>query len=651
MTWFDFGPVLLAATMWLLVPGALALWLLGARGLLLYAGAGPASVAFLGVLAICFGAVGIRWTPWTVAAAVAAAGAALLIVRLLLRSRWPLRGVAAGPFGTMQWTAVGAAVAGALAVGSTLLIALGDPDAVSQTFDSAFHLNAVRFIIEAGNASTFAIAGVTGASSIYPAAWHDLTSLVAMSTGGMSIPAAANAVSVAISALVWTSGLLVLARVLAPNLKRALWFAAVLSAALPWFPLLPITFGVLFPYFVALSCLPLAFALVISAVGRGDSLAAPLPLRIVLLAAVSVATALAQPSVLLGLFAGSLPVLAAVFVALFRAASTVWRRAAIAAGAFVVLLVAALAWRQLGAVGYTAPWDAEGSPLRGAFEVLTFTFEAGPPAFGFAIIVAVGVVVSLMRPGRRWIAGMWFIGAVMYFAAVVLPGSDLRNVLLGVFYKDIPRLASFFVIVSIPAALVGAIAASKVLLRLIDRSPRANRRILAITATVVALGVFCGLQAPAMASAIGDARRTYALTDRSPMLSIDERTLIERMPEVTGLDGLVAGNPWTGTSFAYALVAQPVLNPHFNTVQLPARTIVNSSLDRAASDPEVCDAVRALDVRWVLDFGTFFEDAADELHFSSSVGYEGYLDLAEAPGFVEVDREGDAVLYRVDACD
>ena len=338
-------------------------------------------------------------------------------------------------------------------------------------------------------------------------------------------------------------------------------------------------------------------------------------------------------------------------IASFRAASKTWQRVTVVAGSLAALVVLAFAWRQLGAIGYTAPWGPEASPLRGAFDVLAFAFEDGPPAIGFAILVMVGVVVSTIDSRRRWVAGMWFIGALLYFAAIVLPGSDLRNVLLGVFYKDIPRLASFFMILSIPAALVGGLAIWRWISHRRARARPAGRPAVAIVAAVAALAVFAVLQAPAMWSAVANARATYALTDRSPILSIDERALIERLPETTGLEGLVAGNPWTGTSFAYALVGQPVLNPHFNTVPLEARTIVNSRLARAAEDPEVCAAVQALDVGWVLDFGTYFKDAADELRFPSRVGYEGYLGLAHAPGFVEVDREGDAVLYRVDACD
>ncbi|MGH3703735.1 MAG: DUF6541 family protein, partial [Agromyces sp.] len=582
MTWLEFVPVVLAAIAWLVVPGALALWLLGVRGLLLYAGSGPLSVAFLAALAIGFGNLGIAWTQWAVAAAVATAASVLLVLRFVLRARWPWRAhVDERP--AWSWSVFGACAFAVLAIGAPLLFAFGAPDAISQTFDSGFHLNAVRFVLDTGNGSTFAIAGVTGSGAIYPAAWHDLTSLVAMAPGSGSIPAAANAVDLAVSTIVWSSGVLVLARVIAPRRAAAIWIAAVVSASLPWFPLLPLTFGVLFPYFLALACLPLGLALVVSVLGRGDALATPTPVRVLLLASVCAAMALSQPSVVLGLIAASLPVVAACLIPVFRATSKTWLRMAIVAGSLASLVFFAVAWRQLGAIGYSSPWDAEASPIRGAFEVLTFTFEDGPPAIGLALLVATGVVVSAIRSGRRWIVGMWFIGALLYFASVVLPASDLRNVLLGVFYKDIPRLASFYVVLSIPAALLGGLAVWTWLSRLLNRR-RNGRRVAAVVTAVVALAAYSAMQAPALTSAIGAARGTYALTDRSPILSIDERALIERLPQTTGGEGLIAGNPWTGTNFAYALAAQPVLNPHFNTVPLEARTIVNSRLAEAAQD-------------------------------------------------------------------
>jgi hypothetical protein len=652
MSWFELLPALLTTIAWLVLPGALVLWLADARGLVLFAGAAPLSVAFYSVLAIAYAAIGIPWSPWTVAAAIAVVVGVFLSIRLLLRRRWPFPAAASadGP-APSGWPIVGAWAMAAAIITAQLVFSLGEPDAISQTFDNGFHLGAVRYILDTGNASSFAISGFTGGNGVYPAAWHDLTSLVVMSAGG-GLPAAANAVSIVVSALVWSGGVLVLARVLAPRRPAALWIAALLGALLPWFPLLPLTFGVLFPFFLAVAFLPLGIALVVSVLGRGHPLGLPMVTRLLLLAAVVAAMALAQPSVVFGLIAASLPVAVSAVAALFRRSPRPTRRAVIVVISLGVLLGLAVAWRLAGAIGFTAPWGPEGSWAEGVFDVLLYSIDDGVPALGLAVLVAIGVVRSVATPGRRWVAGTWLVGAMLYYAAEVLPGSDLRNVLLGVFYKDPPRLAALFMVMSLPVALTGALFLWDWLKRSIARSPRLSAvRAAPVVGAAVAVFVFLGLQGGAVRSAVENARAVYEMNDYSPILTVDEFALIERLPDITGLEGVIAGNPWTGTSLPYPLVGQRVVNPHFNTAYLEARTIVNTALNEAASDPAVCDAVRELDVRWVLDFGTYFRDAADELQFDSTVGYEGLQELADARGFVEIDREGDAVLYRVDACD
>lgn len=651
MSWVELVPAVLVATGWIAVPGLAALWLIGVRGLPLAAGCGAVSIAFISGLAIVYGAVGLPWSPASVAAAVAVAAAVLGGIRLLLRRRWRFSQPAREDHGIPAWTPVAAWALAAVVISVQLSIGLGRPDAISQTFDNGFHLNVVRYILDTGNASTFSISGVINGSGTYPAAWHDLTSLVVMSSG-VSIPAAANAVSIAVSALVWPGAVLLLSRVLFPTRRAAIWISAVLSAGLPWFPLLMLTFGVLFPFFLAVSFVPLAFGLIVSILRKGSSLGLPLTARLVMLVCVVATMALAQPAVALGLLAFGLPVGVSVVTDLVRRTASVARRVAVVVSAVAALGVLAVVWRTVGAIGYHAPWGQQVSGLEGVFEVLLFFIEGGPPAIAFAVLVMVGLVISTLQAGRRWIAGTWLVAAVLFYFAEVLPTSDLRNVTIGLFYKDPPRLATLFMVVSLPVAIVGALFIWTQIKRLVARlRPQAGARAVVAAGGVGVAVLLVALQGVGMRTAVDDAQKVYAIAERSPILSVDELALIERLPESTGLEGVAVGNPWTGSNLAYAIAGQRVLNPHFNADRRPERLLVNGELNEAASSAEVCDAVRALDVKWVLDFGAYFRDAGDELSFDSTFGYEGLLDLERAKGFVEVDREGEAVLYRVDACD
>ena len=78
----------------------------------------------------------------------------------------------------------------------------------SQTFDSVFHLNALRYVLETGNASSMTITGMTNGDNppyFYPAAWHGLASLLIQITG-LQLPAAVNVLNLCVAMTVWTLG-------------------------------------------------------------------------------------------------------------------------------------------------------------------------------------------------------------------------------------------------------------------------------------------------------------------------------------------------------------------------------------------------------------------------------------------------------------
>ena len=84
------------------------------------------------------------------------------------------------------------------------------PDAFSQTYDAVYHLNAVRWIIDTGNASSVDFDMVVSNGTVYPLGWHTLVVLTMRLSGVTSIPLATNAVMCAVAVLVWTSGIMML---------------------------------------------------------------------------------------------------------------------------------------------------------------------------------------------------------------------------------------------------------------------------------------------------------------------------------------------------------------------------------------------------------------------------------------------------------
>lgn len=653
MSWLLALPVLAVAVGVLYLPGLALLFAAGARGFLLYVAAPAVSVAVIAVLGIAFPFVNLAWTVPAVLIAVAVLGAMVAGARRLITGSWrrprvERNAVAAG------WTVAALAVA-ALVIGAHLIIVFGEPGNMSQTFDAAFHLNGVKFILDTANASSFHLSDLIlpeGASSFYPAAWHGVVSLVAASSGG-SVLVSANMVNIVVAAGAWPAGVMALTRVLAPGSRVAIVAAGIVSAAFAGFPLLPLDYGVLYPYFLALAFIPLALALGLSFTRLASFPSEePALLRALALAATIAAMGLAQSAAVFAWAAMLVPVLIAAVIQLWRTHPSPRIRWATLAAGVLAVGVFAIAWYVIGRLGNTAPWDAYATPFYAVVELFSNSREGALPAVAVSVLTIIGLV-SVVRGGRWWIAGMWAVAAVLFVVAASLPFGDLRNVAIGLFYKDPPRLTALLATIAAPVAVLGVVAVWDFAVKRL--SPELYARLRAGRASVlvpVIAGVLLLATTQAgIAPAIANARPKYAMTEWSPILSIDERTLLERLHENVPEDAVVAGNPWTGSSLAYVVGDRRVLNPHFNVSADPAHVLINMELNQAASNPAVCEAIRELGVGYVLDFGVYTRDAGGVLDFDSTTNYKGFLDLADSGVVEEIDREGDKVLYRITACD
>jgi hypothetical protein len=658
MTWFDAAPTIGLALAVLFLPGGLLGAAVGLRRFALLAVAPALSVAFASALAIVLPYTGLPWTFVTVTVAAALLAAIVWLLRRFVGKRAePSSAPLPGP--RPVWpavTAVGVAV-GLLTV--QLLIVFGQPDSISQTFDSAFHLNGVRYILESGSASSFDLSGFIlpeGRSSFYPAAWHDVVSLVAGATGG-SIPVAVNVTNLVIGAVVWPLGCLYLVRIILPGNVPALLAAAVLSASLPAFPVLMLDYGVLYSYFTGLALLPIALAIGFDLLRVGGPRTASIPVLSILLASSLVAIGLAQPAVA---FAWAAFVAAAVTVLVLQWARHPRpgrQRLLALTGLAVGLAVLAVAWIVFGRVGANSPWPTYTNAFGAVFEVLTYSMKGTPVAVALSLLTVVGLVQLARTPGQRWLLAVWAVGAFLFAVSVAFPSWSVRALVVGLFYRDPPRLASLLMIVALPVAVVGAVAVWQFLThtvwpRVAARLRHGSAPAAAVVSTVAVFVVFlASSQGIAVRYAVDEAQWKYDFTPWAPLVSADEIALLERIGDELPEDAVIAGNPWTGTSYAYAIADRTVLTPHFNALTDPLAPVVNLRLNQAAEDPEVCDAVRSLGVGYVLDFGIYSRDAGDtDVEFLGMVDYVGLVDLVDAGVVEEVDREGAAALYRITAC-
>lgn len=647
MTWLEAAPVAVLALLIIFVPGGLIAAAAGARRMLLAIAAPPVTIAVLAVVAIAFGYLGV---PWTILSAVAAfIGLALVtwVVRRLITGTWMPRSVSrlAG-FSPAFLTGLAIAV---VLIAVQVGFAIGEPGNVSQTYDAPFHLNGVRFIIDTANGSSFNLTGLIlppSRSTFYPAAWHDLVSVVAMAAPWAGLINVANVTNLAIAAVVWPIGVLTVVRLIAPSRSSALVIAGVAAAAFPAFPLGMLDYGVLYSYFLSLAFLPAGLALGLSLfrLVDGRRLGA-VTLQILSLACVVVAMGLSQPSVVFGLGLFGIIGLVALCVLAVRYAQRTWIRVSLIVGIIAVVAAFALVWRRVGSFGYTAPWNRYGSVPEVLLDTFTLSRGDRPYAVVIAVLILVGIVATI-RTKRWWLVLMWAAAAGLFVLGGALPSGDLRNLALGMFYKDVPRLEAFLVLPALLVAVLGADAVWRLVARRV--TPRSRSGAVAVAATAIVV-VIASTQLTAMTYAVAHAANAYRLDDRSRILDDDEYALIERLRDEVGDDAVIVGNPWTGTSWAMALADREVLNPHFNTSHASANDVVNTELNDADVDPSVCTAIHETGVRYVLDFGAD-RFAGSRLDVKTWIGFEGLLDLEDSAVVEEVDREGDKVLYRIVAC-
>lgn len=615
----------------------------GLRGLWAAAVAPAFACTVIGIATVIAGWLGVPWSALPALLTAAVIGGGILLARRLLGSH----AVARFP-GDARWWTLGTLVVVGAVLAVLVLRTQGAPDAISQSFDNIFHLNAIRYILDEGAASPLEIGQMTspgGGLPFYPSAWHAMAALV-VQLSGVGIPTAVNAQTLVIAAVVWPMAAVLLTRVLVGAGASAVVGAGIIAAAVPAFPLLPMDYGVLYPYQLSLALLPVALAATAGmlSVGTAASQLAPGWWALVL-AGILPGLALAHPGGFVGWVALSVPLFAAFALRLWRTHPRAIARVWIALGAVAYAVIGVLLLRALRPPLPTRQWPLETGMGDALWRAISVTLFYPDPAWLAGIAVLAGIVWAFRERRRESFvaAGMWLIGATLFIAAIALRLPTLRDALTGSWYNNWPRLAALFAIALLPLAALGISRTVDAVGEALRRRGTADRTrlVLAVAAAVAAVLAF---HLQATPTALSWAGRTYDV--RHPqLLSDDERALLDRLDAHVPADAVVAGNPYTGAALAYALADRQVLMPHALTEVSDEMDLVNDHLADAAEMPEVCAAIEDLDVGFVLDFGD------KEVHPGETHPLRGLRHLDDSPAVRLVDHEGEAGLYQVVACD
>lgn len=197
MSWWSLLPGAVALLALVLLPGTLALRLLGIRGLAGAAAAAPVTLSAVGALSVLLAAAGISWRLPAVllsltTALLVLAGIVWLAVRRSASAADTQATWRPAPLGTCPTVAVALAiVVGALALAAPLVLTLPSADAPLQQWDGVFHLNAVVVARDTGVITPLGgLAPLYGGGTLapyYPTGWH---ALLAIAPGLESVPGA-----------------------------------------------------------------------------------------------------------------------------------------------------------------------------------------------------------------------------------------------------------------------------------------------------------------------------------------------------------------------------------------------------------------------------------------------------------------------------
>ncbi|MDQ0800629.1 DUF6541 family protein [Arthrobacter sp. SLBN-112] len=657
MSWFSILPTAIACLLLLFVPGTLLILAMGLRNPAFLAVAPILTVSVVSVSAIVAPYLGVGWSILPVAAATFLLAVALVVVRRIPALHQPVLPWRAA----LTWTnrmpllaGVGFGI-GALSIAIQLRTAFGRPDNISQTFDNVFHLNAVRYVLDTGNASSMTLTAMTNGDNppyFYPAAWHGLASLLIQLTGA-PLPAAVNVLNLCIAAGVWTLGCMFLVWTLVGSNPYAVGAAGVLAAGFGSFPILLLDFGVLYPNFLSVSMLPAALACVSLFFGNRQLRNVGPVARYLLAPIAALGVAIAHPNGVMSLFALSIPILIAAWVCLAverrRTGRSVKLTLVAGLGLLATLGVMAVLWKIIRPPAVAAFWLPVQTQGQALGEILTNSAMQRPVAWAVSALVVIGLVNVIRRPATAWFAGSFVVIAALFVVVSAGPAGRLRDLLTGVWYNDSYRLAALLPVVGVPLAALGAgwlvqILQERLISRLGHRvSPMGRPAVLHSVGPIILFVVVGILQAPPMVTAVLSAQANYSTTPDSPLVSSDEMAIIQELDDFVPSDATVAVNPWTGGAMAFAIADRNTTSKHTLTTYTKAIELLNDKFREAATDPAVCSAARAGNVRYVLDFGT------REVH-GGNHGFQGLQIPDATPGFKLLAQHGEAKLFQVTAC-
>ena len=665
MSWLATIPLLLFAVVLAFGPGYAMGWALRVPARLRVFYAPLLTFALVAVSAIVLGKTGIPWSLISfvsVAAVLVAAAAGLM---WLVGRRWPALASASWPGNDVPvaWPVVGAVLGGFLVLHMTEDMVYG-PEAFSQSLDNSFHMNAIRWIQEHGDASSLTLGAVAAANqepTFYPAGWHDFVSLI-YSTTGTSI-ATATIVTVLLAAgILWPCSLVALSLSI-PKLRRlqALAIPAMICGFAA-FPGLLLRWGVLFPNLLGYALLPSFVALMVYLVQVMVRREYSASLSLGLASLVGLAgLALVHPNAVVSAAAFAVPLLLAGVTWVVRSRELTSRQKWVGSILLLAVLVGCVgAWRVLRPAEFASntwsPILTEGEALyQFLFLGLENANQLGDkfnPSYLAGFLVLWGVGYLLYKRRNLWLIASWVLIGYLWIVSASVPRGEFRLLMVAPWYTDHFRLAALVVFPSVILAGIGLGGFVEGLLTWVARrAPRPARLKVATIGMGVAMIlvlVVAGLSSrvPSVQETTLAVSREYRLTPTSVVLNQDEMNVINEIPKIVPKDDVIVNNPWDGSAYIYALADRHLTGYHFEFETSPKYSAIMHNLKDARTNPEVCREVNEYKAHWYVHL-------ENQLNFGPDAqkNYDGLVAAIDTDVLTPVYSSGPMTLYRISACD
>lgn len=593
---------LLLAVLLLVVPGAIV-----ARAARLpvavSVAVGPALTYGVVALAIVpFGAVGIPWNALTAFFALALVTAvAAGLPHVLRRYRDTDAERLSIPRGPALAVAAGV-VLGALLIGVSAAIGLPHWQSIPSTWDAVWHANTVRWIIETGQASPTHMGELRNVEThdalYYPSTFHALASVFSQLTG--AAPTTAYTLS-SLAAAVWLfpasaatlTWKLVRGRFGEWQTAGAAAAAAVLSASFTAIPYVEFDTASM-PNLAAYGVAVPATALVMSAVGHRDRI----PLAVL---------------ALLGVFSVHITggVVAVLFVTAWWLVDALWHPVRGRLSDFVALAVIAVptlclllpqfvgVLQQAEIIEGHAFVTHEGKK-RGLIDaVVQHTRHLNDFPIQWILIVLAGIGGLILLYRKVWWPLVVWLGLVVCIVHSSAPFGGPLGALTGkfsdLFYSDPRRLSAVVAMLLAPAAGLALFWLVDAAVRGI-RPPLRYRVTAAILIAVTVVTALCYVP-----------RHKFLFGEKYDSVMIDEKDLeaFAYLATLPGARDTLIGNANTdGTAWMYAVAGLHPLWTHYDypVQQGPGyhRFIFWAYADDADTDPRIAEAVKALNIRYVV---------------------------------------------------